>query len=177
TISHVPPSTEPTPGTRSASRSPTTTLASTERVASITTACPRKPKGAVKSSTKQASSYIPPVPHPTHILLPKSNVAVQGYYVITVGQEVGIFYTWLDVAARTNGISGNTHKQCKSFSEAIKVYTRMYNKGCVRAVPVPGGLFWPEAEQSGSSDSPSTSSAELWSELGELPAELLSSVP
>ncbi|KAI6094921.1 hypothetical protein EDD17DRAFT_1499922, partial [Pisolithus thermaeus] len=104
---------------------------------------------------------------------------VQGYYVITVGQEVGIFYTWPDVTAHTNGISGNTHKQCKSFSEAIKVYTRMYNKGCVCAVPVPGGPFWPEAEQSDSSSSrsPSTSSAELWSELGKLPAELLSSVP
>ncbi|KAI6114257.1 hypothetical protein F5141DRAFT_1062720 [Pisolithus sp. B1] len=94
TISHTPPSTEPTPGIWSASHSPTTNLTPTEHVASITTACPQKLKGAVKSSTKPALSYIPPIPHPTHILLPKSNVAVQGYYVITVGQEVGIFYTW-----------------------------------------------------------------------------------
>lgn len=99
--------------------------------------------------------------------------------MITVGQEVGIFYTWPDVAVRTNGISGNTHKQCKSFSEAMKLYTRMYNKGCVRAVPVPGGPFWPEAGQSDSSTSrsSSSSSAEWWSELGELPAELLASIP
>ncbi|KAI6123643.1 hypothetical protein EDD16DRAFT_1441284, partial [Pisolithus croceorrhizus] len=76
------------------------------------------------------------IPHPTHMLPLKSNVAVQGYYMITVGQEVGIFYTWLDVAAHTNGISGNTHKQCKSFSEVIKVYMCMYNKGCVHAIPV-----------------------------------------
>ncbi|KAI6120248.1 hypothetical protein EDD16DRAFT_1479089 [Pisolithus croceorrhizus] len=176
-ISCIPPSTEPTPGTQLASHSPTTTLTSTKHVASITTTCPQKPKGAVKSSMKQASSYIPPVLHPTHILLLKSNIAVQGYYMITVGQEVGIFYTWLDVAVCTNGISSNTHKQCKSFSEAIKVYMHMYNKGCVQAIPVPGGPFWPEAEQSDSSDSPSTSSAELWSELGKLPAELLSSIP
>ncbi|KAI6018114.1 hypothetical protein BKA83DRAFT_89073, partial [Pisolithus microcarpus] len=74
----------------------------------------------------------PPIPHPSRISLPKSNTAVQGYYVITVGQEVGIFYNWADVAAHMNNISGNTHKQCKSFSEALKVYTRMYNKGCVR---------------------------------------------
>ncbi|KAI6001443.1 hypothetical protein EDD15DRAFT_2361849 [Pisolithus albus] len=94
TISRAPPSTEPTPGIRSASHSPTTTLAPVERVANITTTRPRKPKGAVKSSTKPASAYIPPIPHPSHILPPKSDVAVQGYYVITVGQEVGIFYTW-----------------------------------------------------------------------------------
>ncbi|KAI6118304.1 hypothetical protein F5141DRAFT_1061919 [Pisolithus sp. B1] len=180
TISHTPPSTKPTPGIWSASHSPTATLSPTEHVASITTTCPQKLKGAIKSSTKPALSYIPPIPHPTNILLLKSNVAVQGYYMITVGQEVGIFYTWLYVAAHTNGISGNTHKQCKSFSKAIKVYMCMDNKGCVRAVPVLGGPFWPEAEQSDSSSSPhlpSTSSAELWSELGELPAELLSSVP
>ncbi|KAI6016133.1 hypothetical protein BKA83DRAFT_69319, partial [Pisolithus microcarpus] len=85
---------------------------------------------------------IPPIPLPSCILLPKSDISVQGYYVITVGQEVGIFYTWPDVAACTNGISGNVHKQCKTFSEALKVYTRMYNKGCVRAIPVPGGPFW-----------------------------------
>ncbi|KAI5985266.1 hypothetical protein EDD15DRAFT_2200724 [Pisolithus albus] len=112
------------------SRAPVT-QAPTERTASIAATCQQKPKQAVKSLAEPASPRIPSIPHPSCILPPKSNTAVQGYYVITVGQEVGIFYNWPDVAARTNNISGNTHKQCKSFSEALKVYMRMYNKGCV----------------------------------------------
>ncbi|KAI6020397.1 hypothetical protein BKA83DRAFT_4127107 [Pisolithus microcarpus] len=157
-----------------------TAAAPTERAASIAATCEQKPNWAVKSLAEPASPRIPPIPHPSRILPLKSNTVVQGYYVITVGQEVGVFYNWPDVAARTNNISRNTHKQCKSFSEALKVYTRMYNKGCVRAVPVPGGPFWPEAEHSDSSTSrpPSSgSSAELWSQLGELPIEALANAP
>ncbi|KAI6111365.1 hypothetical protein F5141DRAFT_1003882, partial [Pisolithus sp. B1] len=131
-------------------------------------------------SAKATSTYNPPIPHPSCILLLMSNTSVQGYYVITVGQEVGIFYNQLDVSAWTNNISGNTHKQCRSFFEALKVYMQMYNKGCVQAVPVPRGPFWPEAEQSDSSTSHSsspTSSTELWSQLGELPIEALTDIP
>ncbi|KAI6011556.1 hypothetical protein BKA83DRAFT_4131665 [Pisolithus microcarpus] len=156
-----------------------TEAAPAEPVASIAATCQQKPDGAVKSLAKPAYTHNPPIPHPSHISLPKSNTAVQGYYVIMVGQEVGIFYNWVDVTACTNNISGNTHKQCKSFSEALKVYTQMYNKGCVRAVPIPGGLFWPEAEHSDSSTScpsSSTSSTEMWSQLGELPVEALTNI-
>ncbi|KAI6019242.1 hypothetical protein BKA83DRAFT_4127189 [Pisolithus microcarpus] len=157
-----------------------TETAPAEPVASIAATCQQKPDRAVKSLAKPAHIHNPPIPHPSRILLPKSNTTVQGYYVIMVGQEVGIFYNWADVAARMNNISGNTHKQCKSFSEVLKVYTRMYNKGCVRAVPIPGGPFWPEAEHSDSSTScpsSSTSSTEMWSQLGKLPVEALANVP
>ncbi|KAI5988438.1 hypothetical protein EDD15DRAFT_2371488 [Pisolithus albus] len=157
-----------------------TEAAPAEPVASIAATCQQKPDRAVKSLAKPAYTHNPPIPHPSHILLPKSDTTVHGYYVVTVGQEVGIFYNWPDVAACTNNISGNTHKQCKSFSEALKVYTWMYNKGCVRAVPVPGGPFWPEAEHSDSSTSrplSSTSSTEMWSQLGELPVDVLANVP
>ncbi|KAI6017734.1 hypothetical protein BKA83DRAFT_4496887 [Pisolithus microcarpus] len=153
-----------------------TAAAPTEHVASIAATCEQKLNRAVKSLAEPASPRIPPIPHPSHILLPKSNTVVQGYYVIMVGQEVGVFYNWPDVAACTNNISRNTHKQCKSFSKVLKVYMWMYNKGCVQAVPVPGGPFWPEAEHSDSSTSrpPSSgSSAELWSQLGKLPIEAL----
>ncbi|KAI6008417.1 hypothetical protein BKA83DRAFT_4506112 [Pisolithus microcarpus] len=185
TISRVPPASGtaaggPSLNILSSSHSPTITQAPTERVASITATRQQKPNRTAKSSAKATSTHNPPIPHPSRILPPTSNTSVQGYYVITVGQEVGIFYNWPDVAARTNNISGNTHKQCKSFSKALKVYTRMYHKGCVRAVPVPGGPFWPEAEQSDSSTSRSsspTSSTELWSQLGELPIEALANIP
>ncbi|KAI5986450.1 hypothetical protein EDC04DRAFT_2615082 [Pisolithus marmoratus] len=128
-ISHIPPASEtaasePALGIQS---SPPVTQAQPEHAAGITTASQQKPKPAVKSPTKPTSVYIPPIPHPSRISPLKSNTAVQGYYVIMVGQEVGIFYT-----------CGNTHKQCKSFSEVLKLYMQMYNKGCVQAVPVLG---------------------------------------
>ncbi|KAI5986551.1 hypothetical protein EDC04DRAFT_2615050 [Pisolithus marmoratus] len=132
-ISCIPPAgetaaSEPALGIQS---SPPVTQAPPEHAAGIATASQQKLKPAVKSPTKPTSMSIPPIPHPSCILLPKSNTAVQGYYVIMVGQEVGIFYTWPDVAVQMNNISGNTHKQCKSFSEALKLYMWMYNKGCV----------------------------------------------
>ncbi|KAG1906181.1 uncharacterized protein F5891DRAFT_942174, partial [Suillus fuscotomentosus] len=89
-----------------------------------------------------------------------------GFWVITVGQEVGIFYHWYvaDVAERTNFISGNVQKRYPSFQEALKVYTVKFNEGGVRAVPIPGGPFWP------SSPSPSLSaeSDEMWSQVDDL---------
>ncbi|KAI6027988.1 hypothetical protein BKA83DRAFT_4123827 [Pisolithus microcarpus] len=157
-----------------------TAASPTKHMASIAATCQQKPDWVVKSLAKPASAHIPPIPHPSHILLPKSNTTVQGYYVIMVGQEVGIFYNWPDVTACTNNVSRNTHKQCKSFSEVLKVYMQMYNKGCVQAVPIPGGPFWPEAEHSDSSTShpqSSSSSAELWSQLGKLPIEALANTP
>ncbi|KAG2337492.1 hypothetical protein BDR05DRAFT_850673, partial [Suillus weaverae] len=57
----------------------------------------------------------------------------EGFWVITVGQEVGIFYHWADVAGWTNFISGNIHKSYPSFQKAHKVYTVHYNEGRVQA--------------------------------------------
>ncbi|KAI6101295.1 hypothetical protein F5141DRAFT_1066036 [Pisolithus sp. B1] len=172
-VSHIPPASGtaasgPSLNILSVSHSPTITQAPTKCVASITATSQQKPNQAAKPSAKATFMHNPPIPHPSRILPPMSNTSVQGYYVITVGQEVGIFYNWLDVAAWTNNISRNTHKQCRSFFKALKVYTWMYNKGCVQAVPVPGGPFWPEAKQSDSSTSHSsspTSSTKLWSQL------------
>ena len=79
-----------------------------------------------------------------------------------------------------NNISGNAHKQYSSFPQALNAYEKMYNKGCVRAVPVPGGPFWPFDEQpdgeSSCSSSP-TSSIEFWSKVGDISAESIASVP
>ncbi|KAJ8589115.1 hypothetical protein M405DRAFT_714000, partial [Rhizopogon salebrosus TDB-379] len=57
----------------------------------------------------------------------------EGFWVITVGQEVGIFYHWADVAERTNFISGNVQKSYPSFQKALEVYTVKYNEGRVHA--------------------------------------------
>ncbi|KAF9242898.1 hypothetical protein BU15DRAFT_60188 [Melanogaster broomeanus] len=87
------------------------------------------------------SSYVPPVPHPSAILPPSRHATVQGYWVVTVSQEVSIFYSWSDVAERTDFISGNRQHKVSSFEDALAVYRRKYNEGSVRAVPTPGGPF------------------------------------
>ena len=43
-------------------------------------------------STPAITSYGPEIPHPSIFRAPLQNVS--GFYVIEVGQEVGIFYDW-----------------------------------------------------------------------------------
>ncbi|KAG2034624.1 hypothetical protein BDR03DRAFT_828524, partial [Suillus americanus] len=57
----------------------------------------------------------------------------EGFWVITVGQEVGVFYHWADVAEPTNFVSKSVQKRYASFQEALDVYTVKYNEGRVRA--------------------------------------------
>ena len=186
-----PATSKPASAVRSSLPSPAVTQA-----ASISTPYQQKRTLTADSSKQPVPAYVAPIPHPSCILPPKRGSTVQGYYVITVGQEVGIFYTWHvslavryhfiyslyrpEVAARTNNISGNAHKRYTSFSQALYAYEKMYNKGCVRAVPVPGGPFWPFGEQpdsNSSRDSSPTSSAEFWAEVGDISAESIASVP
>ena len=196
TITRAPPTSgqatnKPVSGIQSSLPSSAVTHAS-----SISTPRQQKRTPMAESSKKPVSAYTAPIPHPSCILPPKRGTTVQDYYVITVGQEVGIFYTWYvsltvrcyfiyslyrpEVAARTNNISGNAHKRYSSFPQALNAYEKMYNKGCVRAVPVPGGPFWPFDEQSDGDSSRSsspTSSVEFWSKVGDISAESIASVP
>ncbi|KAG2040312.1 hypothetical protein BDR03DRAFT_844516, partial [Suillus americanus] len=57
----------------------------------------------------------------------------EGFWVVTVGQEVGIFYSWADVAQRTNFVSGNIQKSYPSFQKAHEAYAAQYNAGRVQA--------------------------------------------
>jgi len=38
--------------------------------------------------------YVPPIPHPDSIKQPEAGFTPEGYYVVSVGQEVGVFYHW-----------------------------------------------------------------------------------
>ncbi|KAG1805543.1 uncharacterized protein BJ212DRAFT_1218821, partial [Suillus subaureus] len=51
----------------------------------------------------------------------------EGFWVITVSQEVGIFYYWADVAECTNFVSGNIQKWYPLFQKALEVYMIQYN--------------------------------------------------
>ncbi|KAI6148046.1 hypothetical protein BKA82DRAFT_76104, partial [Pisolithus tinctorius] len=78
-------------------------------------------------------------PHPLTFLPPDTTDGIDGYYVITVGQEVGIFFQW---SAHVTGVPDNSHKRFKTFAAALQAYTTNYNEGLVYATPVPNGPFW-----------------------------------
>ncbi|KAI6041992.1 hypothetical protein EDC04DRAFT_3109288 [Pisolithus marmoratus] len=67
----------------------------------------------------------------------------EGFYLVIIGQEVGIFYTWKDAALQVLDISGVVHYKCKTFQQALADYTATHRKGELCAIPTPGGPFWP----------------------------------
>ncbi|KAH7903144.1 hypothetical protein BJ138DRAFT_1196463 [Hygrophoropsis aurantiaca] len=121
--------------------------------------------------------YVPAIPHPNNIRPPAPDLLPDGYYVVTVGQEVGIFYQWPDVAERTQNISGSTYKKYKHFHKAKAAYTRAFNSNGVRAVPVYSGPFWRmRAVSPPPLPSPSllslSSDRSLWSQVDDLSVEM-----
>ncbi|KIM74707.1 hypothetical protein PILCRDRAFT_699937 [Piloderma croceum F 1598] len=147
-----------------------TTTVITETISRTTTplSSPKKPTVASASmpathpSTPQLGAYVPPILHPDTIKEPEPGFIPEGYYVVSHGQEVGLFYHCLQV----NGVSGAIHKKYHSFQDAIKVYRCNYNRNKLEAVPVPGGMFWPTNNLSPAASS--SSSDALWEELEDL---------
>ncbi|KAG2059911.1 hypothetical protein BDR06DRAFT_855239, partial [Suillus hirtellus] len=64
-------------------------------------------------------------------------------YVITVGQQVGLFFHWNDVTQQVNCVSGNIHYKHNTFQEALMQYTCAYENGKLCVIPIPGSPFWP----------------------------------
>ncbi|KAI6033543.1 hypothetical protein PISMIDRAFT_108403 [Pisolithus microcarpus 441] len=83
------------------------------------------------------------IPHPSDIQWPTTKP--EGFYLMIVGKEVSIFYTWKDTAAQVLEISGTVHYKCKTFQQALADSTAAYRKGELHAIPTPGGPFWPTA--------------------------------
>ncbi|KIJ59502.1 hypothetical protein HYDPIDRAFT_170759 [Hydnomerulius pinastri MD-312] len=121
------------------------------------------------TSPTSLAPFVIPVPHPSALLPPGEDQPVDGFWTVTVGQEVGIFYLWEDVAKRTNFIAGNRQKKYADFEMALRVYTKKYYEGSVHAVPLPNSGFWPTSPPSppgySSHPSPSTSKEDLWSQV------------
>ncbi|KAG2045648.1 hypothetical protein BDR06DRAFT_1015439 [Suillus hirtellus] len=159
-------------GTNLGSLSPPTTITSqtllqpqAPRPSNNISATPYTLSQTIYSPTvTQIASKVLLVPKPEEICPPQAGLKPDGFWVITVRQEVGIFYHWADVAECTNLISRSAQKCYLSFQEALKVYTVKFNEGSVHAVPIPGDPFWP------SSPSPSLSveSDEMWSQVDDL---------
>ncbi|TDL13705.1 hypothetical protein BD410DRAFT_810323, partial [Rickenella mellea] len=57
------------------------------------------------------------------------------WYVVYVGNRVGVFNDWGDVADATSGVSGNSQRRFGSQLEAIQAFQNAYDRGHVRLVP------------------------------------------
>ncbi|KIJ58761.1 hypothetical protein HYDPIDRAFT_33827 [Hydnomerulius pinastri MD-312] len=80
-------------------------------------------------------------PHPNTFRNPKVKGAHR-YYVVIVGQEVGIFWDWNDVALRVHKVSCACYKKCTTFQEAFQRYRVAYERGELQVKPIPGTQFW-----------------------------------
>ncbi|KAF8058563.1 hypothetical protein FPV67DRAFT_1522907 [Lyophyllum atratum] len=63
------------------------------------------------------------------------------YYVVTVGQAVGIFYDWCTVGSHTNGVPCAAQEGFDSWETAHKIYTRLYNEKHVKVKILLDGPF------------------------------------
>ncbi|KAI6154662.1 hypothetical protein BKA82DRAFT_4347606 [Pisolithus tinctorius] len=124
------------------------------------------------SVPRASTSHSSVIPHPSDV--PRPTSPPEGFYLVIVGQEVGIFYTWKDAALRVLDVSGAVHYKCKTFQRALADYTAAYNNGELRAIPIPGGPFWPTAPRT---PSPALSEGEqsYWAEVDDL-SDLFGSV-
>ncbi|KIJ58439.1 hypothetical protein HYDPIDRAFT_34188 [Hydnomerulius pinastri MD-312] len=117
----------------------------------------------------------PRVPAPFELQPPADGEQATGCYVVIVGQEVGIFYHWLDSAERVNGVPGGTHKRYNTWDDALQLYTRKYNEGALRIIPIRGSRFWPTSAAPAITTatvappsttlSPASSDEDLWSHV------------
>ncbi|KAI6012936.1 hypothetical protein PISMIDRAFT_110080 [Pisolithus microcarpus 441] len=82
-------------------------------------------------------------PNPSEIKPPSGDELAEGFYIITVGQEVGIFSSWLDASECVTNVLGAQHKCYCTFKDALQAYTTKYNEGAVQVMPLAGSRFWP----------------------------------
>ncbi|KAI6105164.1 hypothetical protein EDD16DRAFT_1710719 [Pisolithus croceorrhizus] len=82
-------------------------------------------------------------PNPSEIKPPTGGEVAEGFYIITVGQEVGIFFSWLDPSECVTNILGAQHKCYHTFKDVLQAYTHKYNEGAVWVMLGAGSCFWP----------------------------------
>lgn len=175
----------------------TTTTTTTRRVVVTPHASPIKkasvqpliPSSASRTgSVHRPSSIDHPIPRPEDLAGPEEGEITEGYYLVTVGQQCGIFFSWCvsvlplvgttlngchrdECHARVDGIVGSCYKKYPSWQEAYARYSRSRANGLVRAIPRPNSKYWtvpgsPYVPPLPRTDSPppeSDSDSELWS--------------
>ncbi|SJL06989.1 uncharacterized protein ARMOST_10331 [Armillaria ostoyae] len=76
------------------------------------------------------------LPRPPAVWPPHNN-----FYVITSGQEVGIFFTWTETAERVIGVPENVYEWKNNYYDAVDIYRQAYNKEQVHVTPLAGSRF------------------------------------
>ncbi|KAJ7901866.1 hypothetical protein B0H14DRAFT_2668939 [Mycena olivaceomarginata] len=61
-------------------------------------------------------------------------MARKKWYVVTVGREVGVFDTWIEVSPLVTGVSGALHQSFSSESEANDIFARAQDAGKTKIV-------------------------------------------
>ncbi|KAG6824970.1 hypothetical protein H0H92_005270 [Tricholoma furcatifolium] len=67
-------------------------------------------------------------PQPEHLCPPGPNDNVTAFYVVTIGQEVGVFWSWSTVKSVTNRVPGNAHCRVTSWDEGVRKYMDAYQR-------------------------------------------------
>lgn len=101
-----------------------------------------------------------PVPKPEDLRRPADGETVDGYYVITLGRECGIFFEWhvytflgspkivlmecrrSQAHARVRGLKESCYKSHPSWDIAYARYCSAWESGIVQATPERGSQFW-----------------------------------
>ncbi|KAK0432579.1 hypothetical protein EV421DRAFT_1910837 [Armillaria borealis] len=96
-----------------------------------------KGKGKAKQPSTPKLSYR--IPHPNELLCPGHIFpAPKKWHVVTVGQDVGIFSSWLDAKACIRGVTDNCHVTWPTYAQALEEYRRQYDASNIEIVLLPG---------------------------------------
>ncbi|PBK62687.1 hypothetical protein ARMSODRAFT_1024668 [Armillaria solidipes] len=80
--------------------------------------------------------------HPNTIPRPVlKHPPITTYYIVFIGQEVGVFDDSDNVAERCNHVSGARHKSYPTFDMALAKYTYKYHKNALKVCPLAGSRF------------------------------------
>ncbi|PBK59166.1 hypothetical protein ARMSODRAFT_899668 [Armillaria solidipes] len=109
---------------------------------------PLKRAGEEKATATPSFDRLRPrIPHPNELREPSPVLPpVKKWYVVTVGQDVGIFSSWLDVAARIRGVPEPAHISRPTYAQAVAEYRQQFDTGKVQIVLVPGSQKAEEAK-------------------------------
>ncbi|KAK0435335.1 uncharacterized protein EV420DRAFT_1653281 [Desarmillaria tabescens] len=76
------------------------------------------------------------LPRPRNVWPPQNN-----FYVITSGQEVGLFFTWNEMAERVIGVPGNKYEWRANYYDTVDIYRKAYDDDEVHVTPLAGSRF------------------------------------
>ncbi|KAG6809652.1 hypothetical protein H0H92_015319 [Tricholoma furcatifolium] len=84
------------------------------------------PSDHLSTCRSPAAYFSGPRPHPSTLNPPPSGTAVEAYYLVSIGQRVGIFFDWDTVLSLTDGVPGSSVQPYGTWDAAFSRY-RVYH--------------------------------------------------